>query len=201
MTDQKKWYAIRVHPRALRPRAKTKIEIRRKTKTENNPKPFLIENLLNNQGFDFFIPTKTVWRRISKYSKDKQQIKLPIMPGWIFVAWTNQENHWAKLFSTNIIIGIAGIKNQPIKIPNSKIKYLKSQYTNVKAPKQEQFMKSNLEYNIGETVTIDEGPFTGQNVNVIDINGPTATILMDILGAKQTIKNTMILSTMTLDNI
>jgi transcription antitermination factor NusG len=56
------------------------------------------------------------------------------------------------------------------------------------APEREQFMRTHHEFKIGDRAKIVEGPFDGQSVDVLDLRGPKAKVLLAFLGGTQVLE-------------
>ena len=148
---------------------------------------FVIETLLRRAGFQVFLPTKKVWRRKSKYSKEKQLVAYPLLVGWVFVGWPKGENRWLDLFRVSLVYEVAGIDGRPYLIPQSIMDDMFKRWggRSTKAPERERFMRTHHEFKIGDRVRVVEGPFDGVLVRVVELRGPDARVVLKLLGGEQ----------------
>lgn len=196
------WYAVRTKPFANRGRSTALVggtfegyvdragRARKRRVKGTGQREFVIETILRNRGFQIFLPTKKVWRRKSKYSKDKHLVAYPLIVGWVFVGWPSGENRWADLFATNLVLEVAGIDGRPFPIPQTAIDGLFKRWggQDTRAPGREQFMRTHYEFKPGDDVRVVEGPLEGQRVKVVDLYGPKAKVLLDLLGGEQEVE-------------
>ena len=189
------WYAVRYKPttQTLLPadiplkKGDRKQKARLRRKQAGRP-AFLIETLLRQQGFQVFLPTKRVWRQKSKYSKQKTLVTYPLLVGWVFVGWPENQSKWRELFNIHLVRDVAGVGKQPLQIAPDVMSDIMMRWGKEKmhqAPTQERYMRTHHEFNIGDTVQIVAGPFEGQIIKVMDLKGAQAEILMPFLGGER----------------
>src|SRR5215471_16772080 len=73
--------------------------------------------LLNQKGFDLFLPTYTVKRRWSDRVKVVEQ---PLFPGYLFCR-LDARQRWLPVLTTPGVMSIVGTGKEPIAIPESEI--------------------------------------------------------------------------------
>jgi len=165
------WYAVRVPHRFLRPRGKT----------YRNTQPFLIETILRKRDFEIFVPSKKVWRRTPRKTKEKHLVKVAALSGWVFVGWPTSEDRWSALLEHGCVTRVAGIGGQPYAIPQDVMTRLFQRWGGV-AIGDTTHTLSHL--NIGDHAKIMHGPLEGADVEICDLKGPKARVLLDCLGSK-----------------
>lgn len=195
------WYAVRTRPLA-NPNQTTQIvggdfEVyidrrgRRRTRRikGTGERQFVIEMLLQAQRFDVFLPTKKVWRRKSRYTKEKRLVSYPLLVGWLFIGWPISQNRWGDLFRTNLVYDVAATDGVPFMIPNALMDDMFERWGGPKtqAPRRERFMRTHYEFNVGDRARVVEGPFDGQIVRVVDLRGAKAKVLLAFLGVEREI--------------
>jgi transcription antitermination factor NusG len=203
MTGQDiQWYAVRLRPTANRNRSTEVVGGDFETYTDRagrkrkrrikgtGQREFVIETLLRKRGFSVFLPTKKVYRRKSKYTKEKRLVAFPLLAGWVFVGWPKGEYRWHDLFACNLVNEVAGIDGRPYPIPQAVMDGMFKRWGGPKtqAPEREQFMRTHHEFKIGDRAKIVEGPFDGQSVDVLDLRGPKAKVLLAFLGGTQVLE-------------
>ncbi len=191
------WYAVRVKPphnsgrRTVVP--DTGCETCRNGKrriTGSGRREFVIETLLRNRGFHVFLPTKTVYRRKSRYTRDKHLVAYPLLVGWVFVGWPKGEYRWHDLFASHLVAAVAGIDGRPCPLPQDVMDGLFKRWGGPKtrAPGRERFMRTHFEFRIGDRARIVEGPLNGMEVRVVDLSGPGARVVLELLGGERVIE-------------
>ena len=50
------------------------------------------------------------------------------------------------------------------------------------SPEVRRYMRRGKEFNVGDSVQVVAGPLLGQDVRVVDISGPSARVVISILG-------------------
>ncbi len=168
------WYAVRVTQ-----------EAQRKRKFNNTQPPeFVGKMILERRGFNVFLPTKKVYRRKNKYSREKHLVKFPLMVGWMFVGWPADQDKWHELFKLRMVSSVAGVQGRPFQIPQSVMNDLFKRF-GYRAPDQERFMRTHHEFKVGDDVRVIGGPFDGQVVQVTELEGPKARVLMEFFGSQR----------------
>jgi transcription antitermination factor NusG len=151
---------------------------------------FVIETLLRQRGFEVFLPTKKVWRRKSKYTKEKRLVSYPLLVGWVFVGWPMNQYRWGDLFRVNLVNDVAAVDGVPFMIPQSIMDDMFKRWggPRTQAPERERFMRTHYEFNVGDKARVVEGPFDGQIIRVVDLRGAKAKVLLDFLGGEREIE-------------
>lgn len=169
------WYAVRT---------KKPKNPNRTTCVVHGRREFVVEVILRRRGFEIFLPTKEVFRRKSKYTQKKVARRYPLLVGWVFVGWPTGEDRWHELADLDVVRGVAGIGGRMFCIPPGVMSKLQAKYGENVAPDREQFMPTHYEFDVGDKVELSEGPFAdaGRKVEVIELDGPQAKVLVDLLG-------------------
>lgn len=198
MTEQGiQWYAVRTKPTAVKRRAVAGkgssgayIDRAGKKRKAATQQEFTIETLLRDRGFSVFLPTKKVYRRKSKYTKEKHLVTYPLLVGWVFVGWPKGENRWHDLFSCNQVIEVAGISRRPCPIPQADMHAMFNCWGGPKtrAPERERFMRTHHEFRVGDQVKVAEGPLEGLEVRVAELSGSRARVILELLGGAREIE-------------
>ena len=115
-----------------------------------NQEQIAIRNLIN-QDFNYYQP-KILERRIKRHKV--VHVEVPLFPCYLFV---EVEDRWMCLNSTNGVSALLMMGAIPAKVSAKVIDSLRQREENgiIKLPKQNRF-------EIGDRVTIQEGPFAGQ---------------------------------------
>ena len=159
------WYAVVTHPR----------------------KEFVVQTLMGRRGIECWFPEKTEYRYQNRYDRGrrkKKERRFPLAPSLVFANLETPEN-WEELWKMNLLQGVVGINGEPAPIPQKQWDKFRARHHAIyRAAKHRQFMPSNLEFEVGDTVEIIEGALKGQYVRVQKISGRRARVLLSLLGSE-----------------
>ena len=105
--------------------------------------------LLNQKGFDLFLPTYTVKRRWSDRVKIVEQ---PLFPGYLFCRLDLRER-WLPVLTTPGVNSIVGAGKEPIAIPETEIETVRRIVRSATAAEPWPYL------HCGDRVTISDGPY------------------------------------------
>jgi transcription antitermination factor NusG len=117
-----------------------------------------------------YLPLQT---SIRKWSDRKKKIKIPLMPGYIFVR--TQRELLKELLLVNGVFGIVKHLKEPAIIKEYEIENLQILLNEHSKVEHSDFMQ----WNLGENIEISEGIFKGFKGRVID-NGDKQTLLVKL---------------------
>jgi transcription antitermination factor NusG len=196
------WFAVRMRPR---PNGGTKTAIidvekeqyvnragqraYRKVKGTGR-RVFLPEHVLKRAGFEVFLPVKKVWRIKNRFTKEKHLVSVPLLADWMFVGWelgrgAPEEGapSWKVLMELDVVAGVMGTGGRPIQMADTAVMRLMRQFNGGQVPS---VVKRRLEarraFGVGDTARVVEGPLEGQGVRIVEISGPSAKAVLNILG-------------------
>lgn len=150
MTDGKKWYVVHTY-----------------SGMEKSAEAALRERIKRAELEDSFgeilVPTEDV----SEVKNGKKRVTTRRMySGYIFVNMTMNDETWHLVKNTPRITGfLGGSANRPSPLPSKEVEVIKArmqQGTDVPRPR--------VEFEVGETVRIKNGPFTDFNGTIEDVN-------------------------------
>ena len=107
--------------------------------------------LLNQKGFDPFLPTYTVKRRWSDRVKVVEQ---PLFPGYLFCR-LDLRQPWLPVLTTPGVISIVGTGKEPSAIPATEIEAVRRIVRSATSAEPWPYLRS------GDCVTISDGPLRG----------------------------------------
>lgn len=175
--DDLHWFALRVAPQ----------------------KEYHAKLILESRGVECFVPTQQLYRRLNRYVRPKVLRNFPVLPGYVFAGFHAPSPPWLHIFAIRPIKGVVGRDGKPwclnsgvftgkIAADNPTVKFatfLSSHADGdlmVKAPPEQRHMRTHREFAVGDMVQIMEGPFDGQFVQVSEITGKSAKVLMMLFG-------------------
>lgn len=149
-----------------------------KPQRERNAKAWL-----ERRGLEVWYPTEMVWRNAPRGKRKKVQYERLVVPRYLFVRFTGHPR-WNLLFEEtpgNLhLSGVVGHAGQPMRITKddwAKMKLLPDRMREKREEEEEQ-----RRIHVGDQVEVIEGPFSEYVVEVINLKGTIATILLPLLG-------------------
>jgi transcription antitermination factor NusG len=132
-------------------------------------KEFVAQEILKRQGVVTFVPFESMWRKHSRYARDKVLKHYPMMPRYVFAGFKPEiDVAWYDIFNLNIIAGVVGLNGTPKKING--VPDLIARFKNgLKRPDAERHMRTHKEYKVGDTAVIRDPRFLDRVVVVEDI--------------------------------
>jgi transcription termination/antitermination protein NusG len=141
---------------------------------------------LNMEDFIFQIevPTHQV---IEIKGGKKQQVNEKVLPGYILVRMDLTDESWAVVRNTPGVTGFVGLSSRPSPLPLSEVASLLAPEPaegTVAAKTTEAAKVATPEFEVGESVTVMEGPFATLPATVNEVNGVTQKlkVLVSIFG-------------------
>ncbi|RME16456.1 MAG: transcription termination/antitermination factor NusG [Bdellovibrio sp.] len=136
------------------------------TGCEKIAKASLEERIRNKKMEDYFgeilIPAENVVELV-KGKKATRSRKF--FPGYLFVQMDLNDQTWHLVRGTNKISGFVGGKGRPPEVPEAEVaRVTKQMETGAEKP------KAKINFSIGESVTVIDGPFNNFNGTVEEIN-------------------------------
>lgn len=179
------WYLVRIKP----PANPNRVVVRMHDPSRDTSQlKFVTELLLGERGFETFLPVEKVWRRKSKYTRDKRLVAYPLLPGWLFVGWSEDERRWADLFQVPLTHAVVSVDGRPYRMPPAVMDRLFNEWGDRQAPEQERFMRTHHEFKIGDRARIVEGAFEGHIIRVTELRGAAAKAVFWVLGCEREIE-------------
>ena len=124
-------------------------------------------------------------------SGKRQQVTEKVLPGYVLVRMDLTDESWSAIRNTPGVTGFVGLSNKPAPLSLLEVAKLLAPEPEPE-PEQEQQagvaaggeVRSDVAYEIGESVTVMEGPFATLPATVSEINGDTQKlkVLVSIFG-------------------
>jgi transcriptional antiterminator NusG len=113
----------------------------------------------------------------------RQQVQEKVLPGYILVRMDLTDESWAAVRNTPGVTGFVGLSSRPSPLSLAEVAALLAPEPEEKAAKAE-VIRSAVEYEIGESVTVMDGPFATLPATVNEINSDTQKlkVLVSIFG-------------------
>ena len=114
----------------------------------------------------------------------RQQVSEKVLPGYILVRMDLTDESWAVVRNTPGVTGFVGLSSRPSPLQLSEVSNLLAPEPEVGTKQAEATRKSTVEFEIGESVTVMDGPFATLPATVNEINPDTAKlkVLVSIFG-------------------
>ncbi len=201
-TREIQWFAVRMKPNASGGPRTAIINVEKEQYTNRAGKPayrkmngtgtrvFLPEYLLRRAGFEVFLPVKKVLRIKNRFTKEKHLVSVPLLADWMFVGWPYLSDGfgrsvpgWDTLMEMNLVAGVMGTGGRPIRMSDITVMRLMRQFSGGReAPEVRRRIAARRVFGVGDMAQVVDGPFEGHDVRVVDIAGPTARAMLNILG-------------------
>jgi transcription termination/antitermination protein NusG len=138
---------------------------------------------LNMEDYIFQIEVPTHQVTEIKGGK-KQTVNEKVLPGYILVRMELTDESWAVVRNTPGVTGFVGLSSKPSPLPLSEVAALLAPAPAEGAKQPEAAKKSTPEYEVGESVTVMDGPFATLPATVNEVNPVTQKlkVLVSIFG-------------------
>ena len=139
---------------------------------------------LNMEDFIFQIevPTHEV---IEVKSGKRQQVQEKVLPGYILVRMDLTDESWAAVRNTPGVTGFVGLSSRPSPLSLDEVANLLAPVPEEKAAKKAETMRAAaVDFEVGQSVTVMDGPFASLPATVNEINSDTQKlkVLVSIFG-------------------
>jgi transcription termination/antitermination protein NusG len=113
----------------------------------------------------------------------RQQVSEKVLPGYILVRMDLTDESWAAVRNTPGVTGFVGLSSRPSPLSLSEVATLLAPEPAEKAAKAE-ITRTTVEFGVGESVTVMDGPFATLPATVSEINPDTQKlkVLVSIFG-------------------
>jgi transcriptional antiterminator NusG len=114
----------------------------------------------------------------------RQQVSEKVLPGYILVRMELTDESWAAVRNTPGVTGFVGLSSRPSPLSLDEVASLLAPEPEEKAAQTEAVRRSSVEYEVGESVTVMDGPFATLPATVNEINPDTQKlkVLVSIFG-------------------
>jgi transcription termination/antitermination protein NusG len=114
----------------------------------------------------------------------RQQVSEKVLPGYILVRMDLTDESWAAVRNTPGVTGFVGLSSRPSPLSLDEVASLLAPEPEEKAAQTEAVRRSSVEYEVGESVTVMDGPFATLPATVNEINPDTQKlkVLVSIFG-------------------
>jgi transcription termination/antitermination protein NusG len=131
--------------------------------------------------FQIEVPTHQV---IEIKSGKKQTVSEKVLPGYILVRMDLTDESWAVVRNTPGVTGFVGLSSRPSPLPLGEVAALLAPAPAEPAAQAATARKSTPEYEVGESVTVMDGPFATLPATVNEVNPVTQKlkVLVSIFG-------------------
>jgi len=153
-------------------------------------KETLVSQQLMERGLDSFIPIKMVWRRSNKTTREKKQVPFVAFPGYVFLGTKGHSFPWGRIYGLHYIKGALGFNGVPqaLEINQEMENFLGKFREGLETPKEQQHMRSNLEYQAGDMTEVLSGVYQGHVVEVVSLRGKKAKALVKLFGSMRNVE-------------
>jgi len=144
----------------------------------------LTADLLRHRAHLAVVPVVERYRRANRYARSKRKVTFPIMPRYVIVGFGRDAMQpWRDLFGIGFVQGVVSDARGPMQVRDKKLAKFFEELGGSKwnAPDWERHMRSGHEFKPGDYVDLAEGSLAGWRVQVHDIVGDVAKIIINNL--------------------
>jgi transcriptional antiterminator NusG len=139
---------------------------------------------LNMEDYIFQIEVPTQQVMEIKGGK-RQQVQEKVLPGYILVRMELTDESWAAVRNTPGVTGFVGLSSKPSPLTLDEVASLLAPVPEEKAARQAETMRAAaVDFEVGQSVTVMDGPFATLPATVSEINADTQKlkVLVSIFG-------------------
>jgi transcription termination/antitermination protein NusG len=152
---------------------------------ENRVKTNLESRITSLNMEDYIFQIEVPTHQVTEIKSGKKQtVNEKVLPGYILVRMELTDESWAVVRNTPGVTGFVGLSSKPSPLPLSEVAALLAPAPAEGAKQPEVAKKSTPEYEVGESVTVMDGPFATLPATVNEVNPVTQKlkVLVSIFG-------------------
>ena len=152
---------------------------------ENRVKTNLESRITSLNMEDYIFQIEVPTHQVTEIKSGKKQtVNEKVLPGYILVRMELTDESWAVVRNTPGVTGFVGLSSKPSALPLSEVAALLAPAPAESAKQAETAKKSTPEYEVGESVTVMDGPFATLPATVNEVNPVTQKlkVLVSIFG-------------------
>ncbi len=152
---------------------------------ENRVKTNLESRIMSLNMEDYIFQIEVPTHQVTEIKSGKKQtVNEKVLPGYILVRMELTDESWAVVRNTPGVTGFVGLSSKPSPLPLSEVAALLAPAPAEGAKPAETTKKSTPEYEVGESVTVMDGPFATLPATVNEVNPVTQKlkVLVSIFG-------------------
>lgn len=119
-----------------------------------------VATVLTARSIETYLPTQRSWNR---RTATKQEIDVPLFPGYLFVRCDLNKEIWLGIKKTMGVVRILGVDNQPIPVPDHEIDSLR------RVLAVQPNVQGHVRLRKGDTVRVVKGPLRGTVGTLVEV--------------------------------
>ncbi len=152
---------------------------------ENRVKTNLESRIMSLNMEDYIFQIEVPTHQVTEIKSGKKQtVNEKVLPGYILVRMDLTDESWAVVRNTPGVTGFVGLSSRPSPLPLGEVATLLAPAPAESAKQAEIAKKSTPDYEVGESVTVMDGPFATLPATVNEVNPVTQKlkVLVSIFG-------------------
>jgi transcription termination/antitermination protein NusG len=152
---------------------------------ENRVKTNLESRIMSLNMEDFIFQIEVPTHQVTEIKSGKKQtVNEKVLPGYILVRMDLTDESWAVVRNTPGVTGFVGLSSRPSPLPLSEVASLLAPAPAEATAQAAAAKKVSPEYEVGESVTVMDGPFATLPATVNEVNSVTQKlkVLVSIFG-------------------
>ena len=152
---------------------------------ENRVKTNLENRISSLNMEDYIFQIEVPVHKVTEIKQGKrQQVQEKVLPGYILVRMELTDESWAVVRNTPGVTGFVGLSSRPSALSLSEVAGLLAPEPEEQVKQAEAAKAPTVDYEVGESVTVMDGPFATLPATVNEINADTQKlkVLVSIFG-------------------
>ena len=152
---------------------------------ENRVKTNLESRIMSLNMEDYIFQIEVPTHQVTEIKSGKKQtVNEKVLPGYILVRMDLTDESWAVVRNTPGVTGFVGLSSRPSPLPLSEVATLLAPAPAETTAQAATAKKSTPDYEVGESVTVMDGPFATLPATVNEVNAVTQKlkVLVSIFG-------------------
>lgn len=144
---------------------------------------FRIGRILMDNGIEAVVPVEYRWRRLRQRHRERKQVPIPKLKGYVFVRLEGGPVSFESILLQRYRVSYLGCHGLPQALPEGALEKVIAMSENPK-PRKKAY-NSHGTFRVGEKVRIVEGAFTDHVVEIEQIRGKSAVIVLELFNSKR----------------
>lgn len=134
---------------------------------------------LQDQGFEVFNPTVVIERKHPRFQRLSTSRTEPLFPGYIFITFDVDRDHWRSINGTRGVRGILGSSERPTAIPLGVLEDILARHA---AGEFTERVRTTAVLRAGQRGRVEAGPFQGHTGECVMTRATRVQLLLHLLG-------------------
>lgn len=158
------------------------------------PQKEFVAAVILDRNVEVFLPVRTLWRKRSRFRRNREEISYPLMPRYVLVGFEPPRHGegipWGLVFRYPFVRAVLGTGGVPVALNGAALRRLMSRCDDgvYRARPEHRRQQPHREISIGDEVRITGGAFIGFTPVVKDIRGVRLKVVAKLFGRETEIE-------------